>query len=73
METYVTKSLSIDVQFYYLYVSSFKLIQLFYKKLTVQEYKNWNGDCQIKIKTKKNFSNKKNPTPNNKYIARALH
>lgn len=61
METYVTKSLSIDVQFHYIYVSSFKLIQLFYKKLTVQEYKNWNGDCQIKIKTKKNFSNKKKP------------
>lgn len=39
METYVTKSLSIDVQFHYIYVSSFKLIQLFYKKLTVQEYK----------------------------------
>lgn len=73
METYVTKSLSIDVQFHYIYVSSFKLIQLFYKKLTVQEYKNWNGDCQIKIKTKKNFSSKKkkNP-PNNKYIGRAL-
>lgn len=31
------KSLSIDVQFHYIYVSSFKLIQLFYKKLTVQE------------------------------------
>lgn len=39
METYVTKSLSIDVQFHYIYVSSFKLIQLFYKKLTVQELK----------------------------------
>lgn len=39
METYVTKSLSIDLQFHYIYVSSFKLFRLFHKKWTVQELK----------------------------------
>lgn len=70
METYVTKSLSIDVQFHYIYVSSFKLIQLFYKKLTVQELK-WGLSNQNQ--NEKEFLKQKKPTPNNKYIARALH
>lgn len=39
METYVTKSLSIDLQFHYIYVSSFKLFRLFHKKWTVQDLK----------------------------------
>lgn len=62
METYVTKSLSIDVQFHYIYVSSFKLIQLFYKKLTVHARIGM-GTVKLKSKRKRISRAKKKTHP----------
>lgn len=62
-ETYVKKkSLSIDVEFHYIYVSSFKLIQLFYKKLTVHARIGM-GTVKLKSKRKRISQAKKKTHP----------